>query len=403
MARSGSGSVAVVGAGVAGCATAAQLRRAGFDGRISLWETGRGPGGRASTRRSRGDAALAIDHGAPLLNIRSERPPELLEPLLEGGWITPWNGLMALLEGESRLHIGRPDVLGIGHLYRGADGMDGLCRGLLQLGARGAQPAAEAHYGTLIRSLECSSSGPWRLWDRQGELQGEADWLVLSSTLLAHPRSCLLFEWPEVPLVRAAASLGDLQLDHALTTIAGIRAEARSNLLLLFPPEEALPWNSLPFSLVNFDPAAQQRWGLRRISIQPLPDGRCAVVAHSSDAFAADHLDVYGSHSAVARLLALPVDAGREEDVIQALARAVMECLAPWIDDLSLERASPQLMRWAAAFPVAPGLPPSLRLCPLSRVGFCGDYLAGEGFGRIEGALHSAEQLAASLLQAGLT
>ena len=89
--------------------------------------------------------------------------------------------------------------------------------------------------------------------------------------------------------------------------------------------------------------------------------------------------------------------------MIQALARAVMECLAPWIDDLSLERASPQLMRWAAAFPVAPGLPPSLRLCPLSRVGFCGDYLAGEGFGRIEGALHSAEQLAASLLQAGLT
>lgn len=402
MPRSGSGSVAVVGAGVAGCATVAQLRRAGFAGRISLWETGRGPGGRASTRRSRGDAGLAIDHGAPLLNIRSERSPELLAPLLEGGWITPWTGLMALLEGESRLHIGRPDALGVGSLYGGVDGMDGLCRGLLELGASGEQPGAEAHYGTLIRSLECSSQGPWRLWDSHGELQGEADWLVLSSTLLAHPRSCLLFEWPDVPLVRAAAPLGDLQLDHALTTIAGIRAEARSNLLLLFDPEDALPWSSLPFSLVNFDPAAQQCWGLRRISIQPLPDGRCAVVAHSSDAFAADHLDVYGSRSAVARLLALPADAGREEDVIQALARAVMGCLAPWIDGLSLERASPQLMRWAAAFPLPPGLPRALQLCPLSRVGFCGDYLSGEGFGRIEGALRSAEQLSASLLQAGL-
>ncbi|EDY39505.1 conserved hypothetical protein [Cyanobium sp. PCC 7001] len=387
---------------MAGCACAAQLRRQGFSGPISLWEVGRGPGGRASTRRSRADEELAIDHGAPLLNITADPAPALLEPLLAGGWIAPWSGLMALLEGESKLHIGRPDMLGQGDLYVGVGGMDGLCRGLLDLAAQGEGSAISPHYRTLIRSLDVSDTGTWRLWDGTGGLLGQADWLVLSSTLLAHPRSCLLFDWPAVPMAEAAAKLADLQLDHALTTIAGIRAEARSNLLLIVPEDDALLWRALPFTLVNFDAAAQQCWGLRRISIQPLADGRCAVVAHSSDAFAADHLDVYGSRSAVARLLALPPDSGREEEVIEALSQAVLQCLAPWIDAASLERASPQLMRWGAAFPVAPGLPQALMLCPRSRVGFCGDYLAGQGFGRIEGALRSAEHLAGALLQAGL-
>ena len=394
-----SASIAIIGAGVSGCALAAQLGRLGYRGRISLWETGRGAGGRASTRRSRRDDRLAIDHGAPLLNITGAPMPALMASLLEGGWVEPWTGPVATLEGESRLNIGRPDALGLGQLFHGHGGMDQLSQGLLSL----AQPGQVApHYGTLVRHLERSDAGLWQLLDGQGQLLGEADWLVLSGTLLAHPRCQLIFGWPDVPLPRVAAGLRDLQLDHALITLAGIRFEARSNLLLLFESDAAIPWRALPFTLISFDAAAQQRWGLRRISIQPLADGRCAVVAHSSDAFAADHLDVVGSRSAAARLLELPADQGREEQVITALGTALAECLAPWVGAVEISRADPQLMRWGAAFPIAPGLPSELMFCPASRVGFCGDYIAGVGFGRIEGALRSAERLAEQLVrQAG--
>lgn len=385
----------MVGAGVAGCALAAQLRRLGHGGPLSLWETGRGPGGRASTRRSRRDRQLAIDHGAPLLNITAEPAPALLEPLLAGGWIEPWSTPVAMLEGESRLNIGRSDVLGLGRLYRGRGGMDQLSQGLLHLA--GADAVA-AHYGVLVRHLERTASGRWRLLDAGGDLLEEADWLVLSGTLLAHPRSRLVFDWSEVPLERASRGGQDLQLEHALTTIAGIRFEARTNLLLVFSGAAAAAWRGLPFTLVAFDAAAQQRWGLRRISIQPLADGRCAVVAHSTHTFAADHLDVVGRGSAAARQLGLPLDQGREDTVIAALSEALGQCLAPWIGGLDLTAAQPRLMRWAAAFPLPPGLPQSLALCPLSRVGFCGDSIDGVGFGRIEGALHSAERLAAALL-----
>lgn len=384
----------MIGAGAAGCALVAQLRRLGHGGALSLWETGRGPGGRAGTRRSRRDRQLAIDHGAPLLNITAAPAPELLEPLLAGGWIEPWSGPVAMLEGESRLNIGRADALGLGQLYCGRGGMDQLSCGLLHLAGEGV----EAHYDVLVRHLERAASGRWRLLDASGQLLQEADWLVLSGTLLAHPRSRLVFGWPEVPLERATRGGDDLQIHHALTTIAGIRFQARTNLLLVFSGAAAAAWRGLTFKIVAFDAAAQQRWGLRRISIQPLADGRCAVVAHSTHTFAADHLDVVGTGSAAARQLGLPLDGGREDTVTAALSEALGQCLAPWIGGFDPRQAHPRLMRWAAAFPLPPGLPPSLALCTRSRVGFCGDSVEGVGFGRIEGALHSAERLAAALL-----
>jgi predicted NAD/FAD-dependent oxidoreductase len=392
MPRPGPASIAVIGAGVSGCALVAQLRRLSHHGPISLWETGRGPGGRASTRRSRHDQDLRIDHGAPLLNITAQPDPGLLQPLLAGGWIEPWPGVIAQLQGEATLRLGQADALGLGQLYRGQGGMDHLCQGLLSL----AGTDVEAHYGTLVRHLSYEG-GLWHLLGRAGELLGQAQWLVLSSTLLAHPRSRMILGWDDVPLHQASAPLGDLQLDHALTVIAGIRTEARSNLLLLLDAGSAGPWRDLPFTLLHFDAAAQQRWGLQRITIQPLEDGRCAVVAHSTQSFAADHLDVYGTHSAVARMLQLPPDGGREDTVIAALSTALEQVMGPWLPRLDLAGADRQLMRWGAAFPLAPGLPSELMLCSASRVGLCGDFIAGVGFGRIEGALRSGEHLAHDL------
>ena len=44
------------------------------------------------------------------------------------------------------------------------------------------------------------------------------------------------------------------------------------------------------------------------------------------------------------------------------------------------------------------GLPAAATVCPDSRVALCGGFVAGAGFGRIEGALRSAQALAGRLL-----
>jgi predicted NAD/FAD-dependent oxidoreductase len=146
---------------------------------------------------------------------------------------------------------------------------------------------------------------------------------------------------------------------------------------------------------LQFTPEAQGRWGLRRVSLQPQGDQRLAVVAESSAAFAERHLDVYGSRSSASQLLGAAPEAEAEATVLERLAQALGDAL-----QLPTAAGDRQLMRWGAAFPQAPGLDLHLQLCAASRIGFCGDAVAGDGFGRVEGALHSAEALAERLLAA---
>jgi predicted NAD/FAD-dependent oxidoreductase len=386
--------LAIIGAGVAGCSLAAALCRKGWDGSsIGLLEAGRGPGGRTATRRSRQDPTLRINHGASLFNIRSSSPPELLSPLLEQGWVEPWTGEMAVInEAAAILPLRGQDPLLEGLCYQGTPGMEQICEGLLHQAGGQLTP----NYNRLVRHLE-RDRDRWLLKDSEGAVLAESEALVLTGTLLAHPRSRLTFGWRTPPLQELAEQLQDASLNHALASIAALRFEARSSLLLRIPSDQAAEWLALPFRLLAFDPAAQQRWGLWRVCIQPQQDGSCAVVAHSNAVFAAEHIGIYGSQSAMARQLGLTATAEQEEAVIGALHGSLSDVLSPWLPPQDPERSERQLMRWGAAFPLPPALPQELCWNDQLQLGFCGDFLAGQGFGRVEGAMQSAEQLACRL------
>jgi predicted NAD/FAD-dependent oxidoreductase len=271
--------------------------------------------------------------------------------------------------------------------------MDNLCQGLLAL----AEGGLRCVFHTLVRDID-RQRDRWLLMDAQGEILAESEALVLTGTLLAHPRSRLSFGWPAPPLQVLAERLQDPGLNHALAAIAALRFEARSSLLLRVPPGEAAAWLALPFRLLAFDPSAQQRWGLWRVAIQALPDGACAVVAHSSATFAAEHFAVYGARSAMARQMGFPPRPEEERQVIEALAESLDDVMAPWLSHNPSTRSDRQLMRWGAAFPSPKGLPRELGWNDDLKLGFCGDFIEGPGFGRVEGAMRSAEGLAARLL-----
>jgi len=384
--------LAVIGAGAAGCALAAALRLRGWRGSLTLLEIGRGPGGRTATRRSRSDPGLALNHGAPLFNITAHPEPLLLEPLRQAGWIAPFREAICSLDGQGRLGVALPDPLCSGQLWQGIPQMDGLCRGLLALADQAAPIAVRS--GTLVRELEPKTNGDgWILRGASAEALLHCRWLVLSGTLLAHPRCQSVFGWPELPLQQAALQLQEPQLQQAASALAAMPSAASSNLLLSLNDTCAAAWRQQPWRILQFTAAAQQRWGIRRVSLQAMAAGRWGVVAESSAAFAESRLQVYGSRSSAAQVLGATPDPQAETAVIEVLDRALQDALG-----LSTAASERQLMRWGAAFPQAPGLPPELSLCPLSRIGFCGDAIAGLGFGRVEGALRSAEALAGQLL-----
>ncbi|WP_311134056.1 MULTISPECIES: NAD(P)-binding protein [Synechococcaceae] len=362
--------MAVIGAGVSGCALASGLRHNGFDGEISLWEAGRGPGGRCATRRSRVDPSWRLDHGAPLFNISGLEPLPLLETLETGGWIEPWTGTIGRLDSQGNFQLKVSAPLTEGFLYRGCGGSDGLCRGLLAT-ARGL---IDSHYGVLVRRLERTADGQWQLFGALGEQLAVVNWLLLSGTLLAHPRSVAVMGWSDIPLRQAADA--DPALGQALEAIATLSYVPRSNLLLRFEAEAALAWRALPFQLLQFADSPQRHWGWQRLSIQPLPDGRCGVVLHT-DATVSD---------------------GQDQAWIQQQYHRLMETLAIWLGPAPLPAADRSLMRWRAAFPLPPGLDIATMLCPSSQIAFCGDGVAGPGQGRVEGALRSGLALCEQLL-----
>jgi renalase len=47
-------------------------------------------------------------------------------------------------------------------------------------------------------------------------------------------------------------------------------------------------------------------------------------------------------------------------------------------------------MKWRASQPSGFSVPLSLQISRKYRIGFCGDWFEGEGFGRIEGSILSA-------------
>lgn len=87
-------SVAIIGAGMAGLSAAAVLSGAGFQ--VRLFDKGRSPGGRVSTRRVKvqhpdgRDAELSFDHGAQFVRTRTPSLSQWLAAEARGGAARKW-------------------------------------------------------------------------------------------------------------------------------------------------------------------------------------------------------------------------------------------------------------------------------------------------------------------------
>lgn len=82
--------VAVIGAGFAGLACAGALTAAGFE--VSLFDKGRGPAGRASTRRERlpDGRTLRFDHGLQSFRVETPAFAAAVADWVDAGLVAPW-------------------------------------------------------------------------------------------------------------------------------------------------------------------------------------------------------------------------------------------------------------------------------------------------------------------------
>lgn len=117
--------VAVIGAGLAGLACAHALTDAGWQ--VTVFDKGRGPGGRMSTRRSDHGA---FDHGAQYFTARDERFVREVRRWEQGGHVAPWQPRLVTLgparaasgEASATRWVGTPSMSAVvAQLTRGLD------------------------------------------------------------------------------------------------------------------------------------------------------------------------------------------------------------------------------------------------------------------------------------------
>ena len=366
----------VIGAGLAGCSLIARLRQLNWTGTIALVEAGRGPGGRTATRRRRDRPQWRLDHGAPGFHLDDSLPEglkALLAPLRENGCLRRAERTVITLAMDGS--ISRTGGAGYLEWLEGQPFMASICEALLAMG----DGASTQHYGRLIRMVQ-RDGNHWCLSDESSDWQLRGSRLVLSGSLLAHPRSLAMVDWRLVPLRESVPAGQDPDLDQALETLAQSRAEVRWNLMLDLP----LYGEQLPRQ-IWLTPEAQAHWRVERLVLQPQADNRTGLVMHGLDS------------GEPITPQTQPVLLKQEEERLRQL---LPELLHPWPELQSACEAADSLgvMRWGASSPLDHPLPQSLQWCDASAVGFCGDYVEGPGFGRAEGALSSAVNLAQRLV-----
>ena len=367
--------LAVIGAGLAGCSLVARLQQHGFRGSIAVVEAGRGPGGRTATRRSRQAEQWRLDHGAPGFNLTepvAKGVIDVLAPLRQSGILQrEWGPILGMDDQGYLVEANRSDLLA-GEWLRGFPTMARICEALLE----NTNTSVEVHFGQRIRWLQRDDE-KWTLSDASGQWQLTAKQLVLSGNLLAHKRSLSMLAWPDVPLRQAVPPGRDPKLDQVISSLNTSTASIRWNLMLAcnMPTAEGLPRQIL------LTPMAQERWGVERLVLHPQDNHGVGMVVHGLDA-------------------GQPIHPGNQEVLLktqeQRLIQQLPEMLSavPKLNQMVKTARSLGVMRWGAARPLNNPLPIQLQWCPESEIGFCGDWIDGEGFGRAQGALTSGTALA---------
>ena len=337
-ARPGPQRVAVVGAGISGLACARVLAEQGVE--VTLFDKGRGPGGRLATRRAEG---FSFDHGAQFFTAKDPGFARRVRSWLEQGVVAPWS------PREVEISLG---PAGRGQRVRPREHPRYVAQPGMSALARHLAEGLDLRQGIRVEAASRAQDGLWLTCASAAAADSTAREGPFDAVALALPAP------QAAPLVEA---LAPALLPEVL--------RAR-----LTPCHALLAGWDAPLA-VEFDAAtvlgSPLAWAARSAS-KPGRGGSEGWVAHASAAWSEAHLERPAA------------------ELVPLLAAALSEALgAPLPAPRFLEAH-----RWRYALAAVP-LASGCLFDPAAMVGACGDWCNGP---RVESAWLSGVALAGRLL-----
>ena len=337
--------VAIVGGGVGGSAAVRSIsKRFGSRVAVSLFEMGRGLGGRAATRKSRDDARIMVSHGCPAFEASDAGALGVCEELEAAGHLRSYADGGGVDDGGVGAGTGDGDSAGAARVFHGHPGMNSLCEGLVE-----GCPFTP-RFKQMVRKVAFdAASKRWLLEGGDEESLGEYDWLIVSGSGLAHPRWTKTFGGPP-PLLEAAGRFDPPcdGLDRALAVIGEMEANPVVVAMMMYENggggggggggeegEEGVAAATAAATSPSCDSAVIKlaRTGggegkdgedgggesagvLTKAVVQRGEGNTTNVVLHSTHQYALSIADVYGRTSTAARLGGAKADSTIEDDIV---------------------------------------------------------------------------------------
>ncbi len=366
----------IIGGGISACVFASKYIQNNTTKKIALIEAGRGLGGRSSTRISKRFKGWKLNHGAPNFNIRNSKGNLLLknyiDELLENKLIKIDDSELITMGGESNLKTIKKQEFYSGDSYLSSSFMGELSQKIIEF--NNLRDRIELFFETLIVNLKFNND-EWILTSKNGD-EFKSKYLISSTNLLLHKRSQKILNINQIPLRKAIPKNEDKKIDLLLNFLD--KQSFISRLTFLIYTNETYCYKdfySKKYRYFYLKKSQEDKYKFERVIFQLQDNKKLGIVIHTKN------IDFINSY----------INAKNEEFFKQKIFANFNELFSKntSINQLTCNEGI-SIMKWRASQPSGCAVPLSLQFSRKYRIGFCGDWFEGEGFGRIEGSILSA-------------
>ena len=366
----------IIGGGISACVFASKYLKNNITKKIALIEIGRGLGGRSSTRISKRFKGWKLNHGSPNFNISNSKNNLLLksyiDELLKNKFIKIDDSDIFFLNQDFNSETQKKSDFSCGVNYLSLNSMSQLSQKIID--SHNSMGKIDFYFETLIVDLKFNNK-EWVITSKNGE-KFKSKYLICSTNLLLHKRSLKILNLNQIPLRKAIPKNNDKKIDLLLNLLDKQSFIPRLTFLIYtnknYSYKDFYSKKQRYFYLKN---NLEKKYRFERIIFQLQDNNKLGIVVHTKNI---EFINSYinAKHEGVFKQKIITNFNKLFED------NSVVNKLT-FDDEISI-------MKWRASQPSGISVPLSLQFSRKHRIGFCGDWFEGDGFGRIEGSILSA-------------